>query len=271
MYDVVEQDRSRPRRAPALDHAATCASPRHSRSMSPRWNRRVHGSVGSSHHERNPANSERPSTPSGSTARSSSADARPTSVAGRAEHALELRDRARAPRGEDRRRVGERPAERHAGRDDLGLEHAERGRDHARAHLAEQRAAAREVGGAVGQRDEAGAPGARREAELRVRGVTLRREEHLADHRLERGSQRAALAKLDLVHGRSLSGAARTAAPHRRRGPGCDRRTSDERDDIPGSTPPPRPSSSRAVTRHRPSSSTRRSRASKRSNPRSTR
>ena len=54
----------------------TCASPRYSRNMSPRWNRRVHASLGSSHCARSPANNGRPGSASRSTARSSSAAAR---------------------------------------------------------------------------------------------------------------------------------------------------------------------------------------------------
>ena len=58
---------------PAVDHAHTWASPRCSRSMSPRWKRRVHRSSGSSHCARKPEKRGRPGSASGSTARSNAA------------------------------------------------------------------------------------------------------------------------------------------------------------------------------------------------------
>ena len=136
--------------------------------MSPRWKRRVHGSVGSSHHDRKPG------------------EQRTALDAERLDRALEEHRRAgdrvvgrtRATRSswatapvaagrEDRRRVGERPPSVTPADDDLGLEHAERGGDHARAHLADQRAATREVRRTVGQVHQAELTGTRREAELR--------------------------------------------------------------------------------------------------------
>ena len=199
--DPVERRRSTTRRCERR--------PRHSRSMSPRWNKRVHGSVGSSHHERRPANNGRPFD------------------AERLDRALEQlrraarRDRRRrraparaAPTAPARRsakivgRVGERPAEQHPGRNQLGLEHAERGRDHARAHLTEQRAPAREVRRTVRERNETQASRARREPELARTPRDIRARRTPARPRARaRPPAIGCVRRVDVVHGRSLSGA----------------------------------------------------------------
>ncbi len=107
------------------------------------------------------------------------------------EHALELRDGAAVSSGADGGCVGEAPALGHAGHHGLRVEHGERCGHHLARHLAHQRAAAGEVGGAVGQCHTVGLASARVEAELDVVGVALGREVDLPDHGLEGHGQGA--------------------------------------------------------------------------------
>ena len=75
--------------------------------------------------------------------------------------------------------------------DGLRVEHREGGRDELARHLTEARATAREVRGAIGERDAAGFRGTRAEAERGVALMALGREVDRADDRLEVGRELA--------------------------------------------------------------------------------
>ena len=108
-----------------------------------------------------------------------------------AQDAAELTDRARVAGGADGRRVGERPPVGHGGHHDRGVEDGERRRHQLARHLAHDRPAAGEVGGAVGERHLAGLAGAGAEAQRDIGGMALGREVHLPDHGLQGRSEAA--------------------------------------------------------------------------------
>ena len=83
----------------------------YSRNMSPRWKKRVHGSVGASRWLRRPANNGRPSGRSGSTARSSRSAARVVGAAGGPRMRSSCAAAPTRTGREDRRGIRKRPPE----------------------------------------------------------------------------------------------------------------------------------------------------------------
>ncbi len=183
--------------SPAATHAAMWLSPRNSRRRSPSRNRSPSGVPGRGWDERAGEQGPAPGLERRDGAGEQLVGA--VDAVGRgAEDALELLDGAGQPLVCDGGGVGEAPAERDGRDDGLHVEHAEGGGHQLAGRLAEGRAPAREVGGAVGQRHAAGdLAGAPAEAEGGVALVALGGEVHLADERLdEPGDEPSSVAHL---------------------------------------------------------------------------
>src|SRR4051812_26107683 len=101
----------------------------------------------------------------------------------------QLADRAVIARRAHGGRVSTCPPQRHARDHDRRIEHGERCGHHVAGNLAHHRTSAGEVRRPVGQRHVVGRSGARLETECGVVGVAFGREVHLADNRLEDGTE----------------------------------------------------------------------------------